>query len=231
MTNWRFAVMGRALRVSWYRLRTTLHKRWSGYLTVVLLVGLVGGIGMASMAGARRTQSAFPAYLAATDASDLRVQTYDISVLDGIGGGSLTERLAHLPLVTRVASAPNLLIVPIGTNGRPLASAANNDDVTAVGSVGGEYFIQDRVTVSQGRMADPRSPNEMVATAEAARMSGWHIGETVPFGAFTVAQVAGGADPLTARPALRFSAKLVGLAVFPSQVVDDDVDRCLPTFS
>ena len=198
---------------------------------MVLLVGLVGGIGMAAMAGARRTQSAFPAYLAATDASDLRVQTYDISVLDGIGGGSLTERLAHLPLVTRVASAPNLLIVTIGTNGRPLASAASNDDVTAVGSVGGEYFIQDRVTVSQGRMADPRSPNEMVATAEAARMSGWHIGETVPFGAFTVAQVAGGADPLTASPALRFSAKLVGLAVFPSQVVDDDVDRCLPTFS
>ena len=118
MTNWRFAVMGRALRVSWYRFRTTLHKRWSGYLTVVLLVGLVGGIGMAAMAGARRTQSAFPAYLAATDASDLRVQTYDISVLDGIGGGSLTERLAHLPLVTRVASAPNLLIVTIGTNGR-----------------------------------------------------------------------------------------------------------------
>ena len=229
MTNWRIAVMRRALRVSWYRLRTTLHKRWSGYLTVVLLVGLVGGIGMAAMAGARRTQSAFPAYLAATDASDLRVQTYDISVLDGIGGGSLTERLAHLPLVTRVASAPNLLIVPIGTNGRPLASAANNDDVTAVGSVGGEYFIQDRVTVSQGRMADPRSPNEMVATAEAAMMSGWHIGETVPFGAFTVTQIAGGADPLTARPALRFSARLVGLVVFSSQVVNDDVDR-LPTY-
>ena len=83
--------MGRASRVLWYRLRTTLNKRWSGYLTLVLLVGLVGGIGMGSIAGARRTQSAFPSYLAATDASDLRVQAYDITNEYGIGGGSLTS--------------------------------------------------------------------------------------------------------------------------------------------
>ena len=44
-----------------------------------------------------------------------------------------------------------------------------------------------------------------------------------------MAQVAAGADPLTAKPALRFSAKLVGLVVFPNQVVNDDVDR-FPTY-
>ena len=181
------------------------------------------------MAGGRRTQSAFPAYLAATDASDLRVQTYDAITLSGLGNEYLTESLAHLPLVKRVASAPNLLVVPLGPNGKPLASAVNNDDVSAIGSVGGEYYTQDRVTVSEGRMADPSSPDEMVATAEAARASGWHVGEIVPFGALTVAQVAAGADPLTAKPALRFSAKLVGLVVFPNQVVNDDVDR-FPTY-
>lgn len=229
MTNSWFVVTASALRVAWYRLRATLHKRWSGYLTLVLLVGLVGGIGMGAIAGARRTQSAFPAYLAATDASDLRLQTYDITVFDGIEGGSLTGSLAHLPLVTRVASAPNLLIAPLGPDGKPLASAVNNDFVSAIGSVGGEYFTQDRVTVAEGRMADPQRPGEMVATATAARMSGWHLGETVPFGAFSVAQIAGGANPLTARPLVRFSAKLVGIVVFPNQIVNDDVDR-FPTY-
>jgi hypothetical protein len=66
----------------------------------------------------------------------------------------------------------------------------------------------------------------MVTTAEAARLSGWHLGETVPFGAFSVQQANSTSfNPLTTKPHRRFSAKLVGLVVFSSQVVDDDVDR------
>ena len=65
---------GQALDVAWYRFRSTLHRRWGGYLTVVLLIGLVGGVAMGAVGGARRTQSAFPNVLATTDASDLDVQ-------------------------------------------------------------------------------------------------------------------------------------------------------------
>jgi hypothetical protein len=184
---------------------------------------------MGAIAGARRTQSAFPAYLAATDASDLRIQTYEITNIFGFGGPSLSERLARLRYVTRVASAPNLLISPLGPNGKPLASAVENDLVSAIGSTGGEYFTQDRVTVAEGRMANPKRADEMVATAMATRLSGWHLGESVPFGAFSLAQIAGGASPLTAKPLVRFSAKLVGIVVFPSQIVNDDVDR-FPTY-
>ena len=223
--NWRLEVIARVFRVSWYRFRTTLHKRWTGYVTVVLLMALVGGLAMGAIAGARRTQSAFPTYLAATNSSDLRLQTYVITNENGFGGGSLTQKLEHLPQVTAVASAPTLLVTPVGPNGRPLASAVNNDDISAVGSVGGEYFSQDRVTVAQGRMANPRSSAEIVTTAEAAKLSGWHVGEIIPFGALTVAQIEAGANPNTAELALRFSAKLVGLVVFANQVVDDDVDR------
>ena len=120
-------------------------------------------------------------------------------------------------------------MTPVGPNGRPLASAENDDDISAVGSVGGEFFTQDRVTVAEGRMADPRSSDEIVATAEAAKLSGWHVGDTIPFGAITVAAIEAGANPNTAALALRFSAKLVGIVVFASQVVDDDVDR-FPAF-
>jgi hypothetical protein len=206
-----------------------LHARASGYLSVVLLVGLVGGLAMGAIAGARRTQSAFPAYLAATDASNLRLQTYYVSSLSGLGGANLSRRLSKLPEVESVASAPNLLIVPVAKNGRPLASAVNDDEVSAVGSLGGEYYTQDRLTVAEGEMASPGSDDEMVASAAAAKLSGWHIGETVPFGALTDRQVQSGANPVTAIPAMLFQARLVGIVVFPSEIVNDDVDR-FPTY-
>ena len=216
---------GHAWAATWYRLRATWRERRGGYLTVVLLVGLVGGVAMGAVAGARRTQSAFPTYLAATDSSDLQVQIYNVANSSG-SGPSLAAAFAHLPQVEHVASAPGLLVVPLGPNGKPLPSAVNNDEVTAIGSVGGEYFSQDRVSVAQGRMADPQRADEMVATAQAAKLSGWRVGETFSFGAFTAQQAnAAGFNPLTATPVVRFSDTLVGLVVFSDQVVDDDVDR------
>ncbi len=219
------AVNRRVLGAAWYRFRATLPRRRGGYLTVALLVGLLGGVAMGAVAGARRTQSAFPAYLAATDNSDLQVQTY--LVTNQIGSGpTLTTSLAHLPFVEHVASAPNLLITPLGPNGKAQAQAVNDNEVTAVGSVGGMYFHQDRVTVAQGRMADPHRTDEMVASAEAAKLSHWHVGDTVRFGAFTVQQASSpGWNPATTTPARQFSEKLVGIVVFPSEVVNDDVDR------
>ena len=53
-------------RVAGYRFRATFARRWGGYLTVVLLVGLLGGLAMGAVAGARRTQSSYPAFLAST---------------------------------------------------------------------------------------------------------------------------------------------------------------------
>jgi hypothetical protein len=216
--------VGTALGVAWYRFRATLRRRWPGYLVIVLLIGLVGGVAMGSIAGARRSQSTFSAYLAATDASDLQFQT---SVATGnFQSADLTKKLARLPYVEHVASSPDLLVIPTGPNGKVLKSALNDDDVQEVGSEGGMYFTQDRMTVAEGRMADPTSTDQMVATAEAARLSGWHLGETVRFGAYTLAQAnQSDFDPLTTAPSTRFSAKLVGLVVFSSQIVDDDVDR------
>ena len=177
---------GTRLAVARYHLRATFRRGWTGYLSIVLLVGLVGGVAMGSIAGARRTQSTFPAYLAATKASNLQLQTS--SVTDQFGTAKLSGKLARLPHVQHVADAPYLLVIPLGPDGKALPSAFNDNDVAELGSVGGMYFSQDRATVAQGRMADPTSTHEMVATAEAARLSGWHLGETVPFGAYSVQQ-------------------------------------------
>jgi len=40
---------------AWYRLRAGLRRDWAGYLAIALIVGLLGGVAMASVAAARRT--------------------------------------------------------------------------------------------------------------------------------------------------------------------------------
>ena len=69
------------------------------------MVALVGGLGLGSLAAARRTQSSFSTFLAATNPSDLTVSVYS-------GGGSanpdydpaLTAAIARLPHVRHVAT-------------------------------------------------------------------------------------------------------------------------------
>ena len=65
--------MRQLLRVAGYRFRATLASRWGGLLSLVVLIGLVGGLSMGALAGARRTDSSFPVYLQSTNPSTLQV--------------------------------------------------------------------------------------------------------------------------------------------------------------
>jgi hypothetical protein len=212
-----------------YRFRATFYQRWGGYLAVVLLIGLVGGLSMGAIAGARLTQSAFPTYLDTTDASNLQAQIWNLrESLLGPASANLTKQLARLPDVEHVASAPAMIVVPLKPNGKPIAAAPAiyGNEVNIDGSVGGMYFHQDRVSVAKGRLADPRRADEMDATAAAARILGWHVGENVTFGAFSLKSTQNpNFNPSAATAAGIFSVKLVGLIVFSSQVSHDDVDR------
>jgi hypothetical protein len=222
--------MARAFAVAWYRFRATWARRWATYFSVVLLIGLVGGVAMAAVAAARRTQSAFPDYLVASKASDLQVQVQGVANLSLhlLAGSHLTAQLAALPEVAHVASSPGFFVSPLGRDGRP--SFVYTDEVSFQGSINGEFFTQDRVALEKGRMADPSSTTQMVASSEAAQILGWHLGETVSFGGISVQQaLSPGFNPQNAKLAFRYSATLVGLVVFSSRVVNDDVDR-FPTY-
>ena len=83
---------GRVMPVVWYRFAATFGRRRSGYLTLVLLIGLIGGVAMGSVAAARRTQSSYATFLAATNPSDLGLSGQ---------GPNLTAKLARLPGVQR----------------------------------------------------------------------------------------------------------------------------------
>jgi hypothetical protein len=211
-----------------YRFGATFRQRWGGYLAIALLVGLVGGIAMGSIAAARRTQSAYPAFLASTNASQLTMSTYGV-----IGNSSasnyspqLTKAIANLPEVKLVESWVGAPIIPLERDGAPNLNAPLNP----AGSVDGLYFNEDRATAVAGRMADPRRPDEFVTTALGARLMGWHVGQVVPMGYYTPTQFgqSGFGTPSVA-PQQRLHMKLTGLVVFNNQVIEDDADR-LPTY-
>ncbi len=68
-----------------------------GNLSVVLVIGLVGGVAMASVAGARRTQSSYPRFLAGTDPSDLTV-TLSIQTAGTDDAGNATDLAPRIGL-------------------------------------------------------------------------------------------------------------------------------------
>ena len=151
---------GQLLGFSRYRIQGTFRHRWGAYLSIVLLIGLVGGLSMGALAAARRTESSFPTFLASTNPSNLSLGTALWSPALGYTtgyNGRLVATIARLPHVRRAESYAGIDSVPIGSNGQPTA-AAEKANMDVEGSVDGLYFNQDRVTVVQGRMADPTRP-------------------------------------------------------------------------
>src|SRR3984957_19638419 len=94
-------VTGPATVFAWYRFRATFRRRWAGYLGLAVLIGLVGGVALASVTAARRTDASYPSFLASTNPSDLVVQPFTVP---GYSPG-FTAELARLPHVRGVAVA------------------------------------------------------------------------------------------------------------------------------
>ncbi len=151
------------LTVTRYRFATTFRRRWGGYLAIAVLVGLVGGIAMGSIAAARRTQSSYPAFLASTNASDLTMSTYGVTPDSPANGYSpaLTRQIAQLPEVKLVENWVGVGMVPLRRDGSPDL----NSPINTAGSLDGLYFNEDRATPVVGRMADPRRADQFVTTA------------------------------------------------------------------
>ncbi len=133
---------GQDLRIAWYRFRVDFRRRRAGYLAIVLLVGLVGGVAMGSLAAARRTQSSFSTYLASTNPSN-----FNVSVFGGFNNGSgasyssaATKKIAALPGVKHVEAAIILTAAPLLRSGAPRLDAAVLENTFTVASVNGLFF-------------------------------------------------------------------------------------------
>ena len=209
----------RSTRVGWFWFRANFGRRWANYLTIVLLVGAIGGLALGSVAAAQRTQSSYNTFLASTNPSDLTMS---------IDAPNISSDLAKLKYVRHVGvSSYSVNAFPAGKHGLPaLPKALDNGDVTSSGSLVDEYFTEDRVALIAGRMPNPKKANEFMADVLAAKAMGWHVGEFVKMYFYTDAQSEEpifGSKPL--KPTVSLEMHLVGTIIPNDDVLLDQVDR------
>ena len=204
---------GPVLRVAWYRFRATLRRRWSGYVGLTVLIALVGGVAMASLVAARRTDSSYPDFLAATNPSDLIVQP---TTTPPYAPAFLDEQLARLRHVSHVEAVEGFNAATLTPRGGIAGFLITQ--VELVASLDGFYSHQDRLTIVTGHRANPARADQVVATTQAAAVLGLRVGSHLSVGVVPVTAT-------SPHAALRkFRLTVVGLGVPDSQVVQDDID-------
>jgi hypothetical protein len=216
--------MAQILRLAGYRFRATFRRRWPSYLSLVLVIGLIGGVALASIAGARRTQSSYPTFLSSTNPSSISVSANIPSSGNGAPPPNFTASISKIPEVTRVVSIEGPDFFPLAKSGAPEGGVVQQ--VAVVGSLDGMFTTVDRVTVVDGRPANPATTDEVEMTPQAAALIGVKLGDVVPLGFYTDAQMSNakfGSPELV--PSLRVNAKLVGIVTLNNQVIQDDVDK------
>ncbi|MFP5319886.1 MAG: FtsX-like permease family protein [Acidimicrobiia bacterium] len=191
---------------------TTLRSRWRAYLGVAVLLALLGGLSLASLAGARRTASAYPRFREAGGALDVH--------FFHVGEPELARRL---PGVTGSATYFSFIGGAVDADGRPDPQYADLG-AEMVGSFDGLYFSRDRFVVTEGRMADPARADQVVVNEHAAAQ-GLRLGDRVRLGVFDPADEDAVFSDTPPPPVDVVEVAIVGIGLFPDEVVQDDTDR------
>ena len=153
-----------------YYWRATRRRSWRRAVAVALVCGLLGTVALGALAGARRTDTAYGRYLASINSSN---------VLVNIPGPDLAaiRQVEHLPGVVSGKAW-------LGLAGEPVVHGRVDDSFPAdgfAGSLDGEYFRQDRVTVVAGRLPSVKATGEIVLTRQLARILRIWVGGRVTY--------------------------------------------------
>ena len=153
----------------WFRFRAELRTRWRGALALALLVGLAGGIVLTTVAGARRTDSAYSELITETDAPDLLVNPND-------GNGSeLVDRydeVARLPQVERLGVAFGVFVLPVGV---PVEEIF--DDIQ-LAPTEDDLYDTFGFNVLDGRLPNPRRVDEVAVDFRVAEREDLRPGDS-----------------------------------------------------
>ena len=191
---------------------TTLRARARSYAGVAVLLALLGGLTLASLAGARRTASAYPRFREAGRAVDtLFFHTQD------------PELVRTVPGVTSTATYFAFIAGVVDAEGRP-DPAYGHVNAELAGSLDGLYFTRDRFAVTKGRMPNPSRVDEVAVNEHLAAL-GIGLGDRFRIGVFDPAQEDAVFSDTPPPPVDRIDVTVVGVGLFPDEVVQDDTDR------
>jgi len=216
------------VRAAAYRLRATFSQRWGDYLTLVVLIGLLGGVALGALAGARRTQASYAAYLASTNPYDLEIYAAFANPALGSSVGynpATNAEILREPFVrseeTVVGFDGNVAFI----RGAHYHYKPGEKPPGIEGALGGEYTTDDSAHIVAGRYPDPGNPHEAVMNAQAAAEWGLHIGSVLEVGLNSDAQEIAMSSPTgpSSLPAVKVAkVTIVGIVVLPQDVDEDD---------
>jgi hypothetical protein len=142
-----------------------LRHRWRSWLAIAILISLVSGVIMAAAAAGRRTQSAFPSFVAAR--------------------GFDAELYSTRP-IPEISRLPGVQAVTAGLgpdNGQPICPCTHPLNPSYFGVVFLPAKGNPAFNLVSGRMPNPSNPNEVVATYTLNQDEGVRLGTVikVPF--------------------------------------------------
>ena len=201
------------MKLAWYTARATWRSCWRIALVVALIGGLLGAVALGALAGARRTDSAYGRYLRSVNASD---------VLVDVPG-------PELPVIKEIEHEPGALSTAawLGLNAQPVIDGKIDDSFLTdalQGSLDGEYYRQDKLTVLAGRLPPPSATDEVVLTPAMASTFHLTVGDHMTW-AFYQNALVNGIPTNASRPAGRATFLVAAIADTAPALTDqfDDV--------
>ncbi len=158
------------MRAVWLRVRAGLRQDWRSPLVLALITGLMGSLVLVSLAGARRTDTAVPRFLAWSGPTEGQVAGVPFATLGRIGrlpGVAYSQRGSFMLMVASPAGRPD--------SGRP-------GQVTTWALI--DHPPQDRAIIVAGRPASPSRVDEVMINETAARILGAHVGSVIQLRGF-----------------------------------------------
>ena len=190
-----------------FAFRAELRHRWRSWLAIVLLIGVVGGFVLAATAAGRRTDSAYPRFVA--------TYGYDATVY-------ATQKVPQLHDLPTVSSAI-ALVNP--SNGQPTCACTRPINVSSANFavLATPESSRPLWKLVAGREPDPSAPDQVLASVSLERDNGVAVGSVIRVPFFTPAQAAAANSISGAPPAPRgptVALHVVGIAAsefdFPS---------------
>ncbi len=146
-------------------LRTEFRSRWRAWLAVALLVGVAGGVVLATATGARRTDTAYARFLRSSKAADVVLSPTQT----GLPG--YYAAVARLPGAQLVAPIIGLSALDPEHGNAPYLLDASLD--------GRMTRDIERPKLTQGRMPDPARPDEAMVDRFLAAKRHLHVGSVL----------------------------------------------------
>jgi putative ABC transport system permease protein len=203
------------------------RRRWRAWAAIGFLAGIVAGVTMTAVAGARRTDSSLHRVVVDTRAADVVVNPNN-----GALGASKWRRIERLPQVAEWAYSRAAPMVPLLPNGKPdLAFLMSARGASTFENPDGHAFHSiERPGLVAGRLPGPGETDAIVINEAAATLEHRHVGDRFRVGFFDV-KSAERSNGTTLPPLHDFTLRVVGIV----RPLDDatrspDDPRLTPTY-